>query len=154
MVSEELITAALQSNNHALIALTAEICSSYVPIKNTVALIHELSALGYKHHLGSNIGKTIFEDCANKFPTLFKKFEACSIPFNASPSKLIKKPNTLFFTSHATKYNLTIENIIFIDDKQVNVAAAQSVGMQAIHFRNAKQLRNQLIQWKIITDAR
>ena len=33
---------------------------------------------------------------------------------------------------------------IFIDDKLINVQAAQSVGMHAIHFKNARQLRKEL----------
>ena len=50
----------------------------------------------------------------------------------------------------AQKNSLQPEQIIFIDDKLANVKAAQSVGMHAIHFKNAKQLRKQLIEWNII----
>src|SRR5438128_1030420 len=66
LVSEELIKVAQEAGNHALIELTMRACSSYAPIKKTVAIMHELSRLGYKHHLGSNIGKTVFDDCMEK----------------------------------------------------------------------------------------
>ena len=69
MVSEELIKAAQATNNDALVELIMIVCSSYSPIKKTVTLIQELSDLGYTHHLGSNIGKTVYDDCTKKFPT-------------------------------------------------------------------------------------
>ena len=43
--------------------------------------MHELSKLGYTHHLGSNIGKTVFDDCTEKFPTIFNLFKEVTIPF-------------------------------------------------------------------------
>ena len=63
---------------------------------------------------------------------------------------MIKKPHPDFFISHVQKHNLKPEHIIFIDDKLINVQAAQAVGMHAIHFKNAHQLRRQLQAWKII----
>lgn len=149
MVSEELINAAYAANNHALVELTMKACSSYAPIKKTVKLMNELSALGYTHHLGSNIGKTVFDDCIDKFPTIFNSFAAFTIPFESEHAKIIKKPHPDFFYAHTNKNNLAPESIIFIDDKLANVIAAQSVGMHAIHFKNAKQLRKQLVEWKI-----
>jgi FMN phosphatase YigB (HAD superfamily) len=150
MVSEELINAARNANNDALIELTIKACSSYAPIKKTVSVIQELSALGYIHHLGSNIGKTVFDDCAEKFPGIFNSFKDFTIPFESAESKIIKKPHPDFFYAHINKHNLQPEHIIFIDDKLANVHAAQSVGMHGIHFKNAKQLRKQLSQWKIL----
>jgi FMN phosphatase YigB (HAD superfamily) len=150
MVSEELINAARDANNDALIELTLKACSSYAPIKRTVALMKELSDLGFIHHLGSNIGKSSFEDCTEKFPTIFNTFEGFTIPFESEQETIIKKPHPDFFYAHVDKHNLKPEQIIFIDDKLANVHAAQSVGMHAIHFKNAKQLRKQLVEWNII----
>jgi FMN phosphatase YigB (HAD superfamily) len=150
MVSEELINAARDANNDALIELTLKACSSYAPIKKTVALMKELSELGFIHHLGSNIGKSSFEDCAEKFPTIFNRFAGFTIPFESEQERIIKKPHPDFFYAHIDKHNLKPEQIIFIDDKLTNVTAAQSVGMHAIHFKNAKQLRKQLIEWNIL----
>ena len=151
MVSEELIKAAHDTGNNALVELTIKACSSYAPIKKTVAIMHELSTLGYKHHLGSNIGKTVFDDCAEKFSTIFNLFEQATIPFISTKSgAIIKKPNLEFFYAHATKYNLQPHQLIFIDDKIANVHAAQSAGMHAIHFKNAHDLRKQLMKNKIL----
>lgn len=151
MVSEELIKAAQQAGNDALVELTMKACSSYSPIKKTVALMNELSNLGYTHHLGSNIGKTVYDDCMDKFPTIFNLFKEITIPFESENAKIIKKPHPDFFHSHTIKSNLKPEQIIFIDDKLANVKAAQSVGMHAIHFKNARQLRQELKKWNIIT---
>jgi FMN phosphatase YigB (HAD superfamily) len=149
MVSEELIKAAQNANNDALIELIMNVCTSYSPIKKTVAIMQELTQLGYTHHLGSNIGKTVFDDCTQKFPTIFNLFKEATIPFEYA-AKMIKKPHPDFFYAHTQKHNLKPEHVIFIDDKLANVQAAQSVGMHAIHFKNARQLRKELINLKII----
>jgi FMN phosphatase YigB (HAD superfamily) len=151
MVSEELIKAAQQAGNDALIDLTIQACSSYVPIKKTVALMQELSHLGYTHHLGSNIGKTVFDDCTEEFSDIFSQFKEVIIPFESPENrKIIKKPNPDFFLTHVKKHNLKPQQILFIDDKLTNVQAAQSVGMHAIHFKNARDLRRTLINHKIL----
>lgn len=150
MVSEELIKAAQEANNHALVELTMQACSSYSPIKKTVLLMQELSNLGYTHHLGSNIGKTVFDDCSEKFSAIFNLFEGVTIPFETENAKIIKKPHPQFFHTHTANYNVQPDQMIFIDDKLANIQAAQSVGMHAIHFKNAKDLRNQLIKHGIL----
>jgi|SRR5438445_3550605 len=150
MVSEELIKAAQEAGNDALVELTMQACSSYRPIKKTVALMNELSQHGYIHHLGSNIGKTVYDDCTDKFPTIFSLFKEITIPFESEDSIIIKKPHPDFFHSHTKKHNLQPEQIIFIDDKLTNVQAAQSVGMHGIHFKNPRQLRKELKKWNII----
>jgi FMN phosphatase YigB (HAD superfamily) len=149
MVSEELVKAAQNAHNDALIELIMNVCTSYSPIKKTVAIMQELSQQGYTHHLGSNIGKTVFDDCTQKFPTIFNLFKEATIPFESS-AKMIKKPHPDFFYAHIQKHNLKPEQIIFIDDKLVNVQAAQTIGIHAIHFKNARQLRKELIKRNII----
>jgi FMN phosphatase YigB (HAD superfamily) len=149
MVSEELIKAAHNANNNALVELIMNVCTSYKPIKKTVAIMQKLSQQGYTHHLGSNIGKTVFDDCTQQFPAIFNLFKAVTIPFESS-TKMIKKPHPDFFNVHIQKHNLKPEQIIFIDDKLVNVQAAQSIGIHAIHFKNARQLRKELITRNII----
>lgn len=151
MVSEELIKAAQEANNDALIELTIQTCSSYAPIKKTVIIMQELSDLGYTHHLGSNIGKTVYDDCTEKFASIFSMFKEATIPFESPESgKIIKKPNLEFFYTHANNNALQPHQLIFIDDKIANVHAAQSAGMHAIHFKNARDLRKQLIKHKIL----
>lgn len=150
MVSEELVQAAQTTGNDAFIELITQVCSAYSPIKETINIIQDLSQLGYKHHLGSNIGKTVFDNCMVKFPTIFEVFEGHSIPFNTLDTKIVKKPDPDFFTTHLQKYNLKPEHLIFIDDKLINVQAAQSVGLHAIQFKSAAQLRDELVTLNIL----
>jgi FMN phosphatase YigB (HAD superfamily) len=151
LVSEELIKAAAQAHNDALIELTIKACSAYAPIKKTVIIMDELSQRGYKHHLGSNIGQTVFDDCLEKFSRIFNLFEEVTIPFVSSQTNsIIKKPNPEFFYAHLKKHNLQAHQVIFIDDKLANIHAAQSVGMHGIHFKNAQDLRKQLISHNIL----
>src|SRR5436190_2471360 len=91
MVSEELIKAAQETNNQAFIDLTIAACSSYKPTQKMVALMHELSELGYDHHLGSNIGKTVFDSCMEKFSPIFDIFKGSTIPFEEGTSGAIIK---------------------------------------------------------------
>ena len=117
LVSEELIKAAQQANNDALIELTIKACSSYAPIKKTVDIMHELSRLGYKHHLGSNIGQTVFDDCMEKFSTIFNLFEQVTIPFTCLQSgRIIKNPTLIFSMPISTNitYLLLISFLLMI----------------------------------------
>lgn len=150
MVSEELVQAARTTGNDAFIELITIVCSAYTPIEDTVHLMQELSVLGYKHHLGSNIGQTVYDNSMTKFPTLFSMFEGNSIPFSTPDNSIVKKPHPDFFIAHTQKYNLKAEQLIFIDDKKANVESAQSIGMHGIQFKNAAQLRKQLIKYGIL----
>jgi FMN phosphatase YigB (HAD superfamily) len=42
------------------------------------------------------------------------------------------------------------QSCLFIDDNPINVAAASSVGIQGVQFRNASQLERELLQMKIL----
>ncbi len=55
-------------------------------------------------------------------------------------SKNLRKELTRFYCSCKSKP----ENIIFIDNELPNVTAAKEVGIDAIHFTNADQLRRDL----------
>lgn len=145
LVSEELLNAARRANNHALIDLVTTVASAYTPIKPTVSLLKELSAKGYKHHICSNIGETVFKKCQDRFKTIFTEFTSFAIPFYMTEKTIIKKPNPYFFINHLNKNNLNPEHVIFIDDKIMNTHAAQSIGIHAIQFTNATQLKKDLV---------
>jgi FMN phosphatase YigB (HAD superfamily) len=150
LVSEELVHAAKTTNNQALVELVTQICSAYSPITGTVNTITTLSNLGYKHHLGSNIGVTVYNYCKHKFADIFDFFEGVSIPFDTSEKKIVKKPHPVFFTTHLQKYNLEPNQCIFIDDRYDNVKAAINLGMHAIHFKNPEQLIKDLEKMGIL----
>jgi len=60
------------------------------------------------------------------------------------------KPDPEIFHILTKKFNLNPENSIFIDDKLVNIKAANLLGFHGIHFQNATLLRNDLKKFKLI----
>ena len=60
------------------------------------------------------------------------------------------KPDPEIFHILTKKFNLNPENSVFIDDKLVNIKAANLLGFHGIHFQNATLLRNDLKKFKLI----
>lgn len=58
----------------------------------------------------------------------------------------LKKPDARLYQILIDRYQVEPEKAIFIDDSPVNVAAAEQLGFQALHFTDPKQLRLDLRQ--------
>ncbi len=144
MTSEELIAAAKKANNQGLIDFAIKVSCSYRPIHKTVEIINKLTNLGYTHHIGSNIGATVYESFEQLYPTIFSLFNAKHIIHYIEGQPVIKKPQPTYFTTYLEKHHLKPEQVVFIDDKYANVKAARSLGITAIHFKNPTQLRTTL----------
>ncbi len=56
----------------------------------------------------------------------------------------VTKPDRQAFLTAAKMNNTPPENCLFIDDLQKNIEGAQSAGLQAIQFKDAKKLRQTL----------
>ncbi|CDZ65394.1 HAD-superfamily hydrolase, subfamily IA, variant 3 [Neorhizobium galegae bv. orientalis] len=54
------------------------------------------------------------------------------------------KPDVAIYEKHARDFGLTPEASIFIDDSQANVEGARAAGWQAVHFKDAETLRQDL----------
>ncbi len=52
----------------------------------------------------------------------------------------LKKPDEKAFTTLLQSLNVLTEDVLFVDDQQKNIDAATSLGMQAVLFKNNKQL--------------
>jgi 2-haloacid dehalogenase len=57
----------------------------------------------------------------------------------------IGKPDPAIFREFLDRFGLIAESTVFIDDSSANVAAARSMGIEAIEFRSAGQVRRDLI---------
>ena len=55
----------------------------------------------------------------------------------------ISKPNKQIFNYLTDKLNINPEECVFIDDKQSNIDAAQSLGMKGILYQNPQQLKQE-----------
>lgn len=60
------------------------------------------------------------------------------------------KPEKEIYNHALKKFNLPPDVCIFIDDKEENVAGAQSLGMAGIHFVGAEDLKQILLTMKVI----
>ncbi len=144
MTSKELVAAAKKANNQGLIDLAIKIGCAYHPINKTVAIINELTNLGYTHHIGSNIGSTVYKAFKQLHPAIFSLFDAEHIVHYIEDQPIIKKPQQTYFATYLEKHNFKPEQVVFIDNKYANVKAARSLGITAIHFKNPTQLRTAL----------
>ena len=60
-----------------------------------------------------------------------------------------RKPFPEIYNLTLERYSISAENSIFIDDNLRNIEAANNLGINCIHFKNAKQLANQLKTYNI-----
>ena len=60
-----------------------------------------------------------------------------------------RKPFADIYNITLDRYNINAENSIFIDDNLRNVEAANALGINGVHFKNAKFLISQLNHFKI-----
>ena len=150
--TEEFIHLARQENNEHLVTFITNICNAQRPIEGTVTIIKELCANGYTHHIGSNIGQTVFEQLSNpdahpQFAELFACFELDkSHVVTHNNGTIIRKPDIRYYQGYLKKNNIDLNKtrVIFIDDRRENIKAARKAGLHAIHFKNPAQLRKDL----------
>jgi len=60
-----------------------------------------------------------------------------------------RKPFKDIYDITLNRFNITAENSIFIDDNFKNIEAANSIGINGIHFKNAEKLVEQLKTYNI-----
>ena len=152
--SEQYIHLTLQHNNPYLAELIVRVANSQKPILGMKEIVQELDELGYDQHIGSNIGFITFHRLINpeKHPQLGPIFEPMdikrSVVVNNDHGHFIKKPDPRFFKRYLKKNNIDLQKtpVIFIDDKPENVRVARALGLDAIRFKNPRQLREELIK--------
>lgn len=100
-----------------------------------------IRSLKKKWRLGllSNTDPLHFNYIVSEFPVIFT-FEKWILSYKVG----FKKPDIRIFQKAIEWASVPPEHILLIDDTGGHVAAAVSLGMQAIHFVSAEQLRNEL----------
>jgi 2-haloacid dehalogenase len=108
-------------------------------LTQTVDVLGELSAAGVRCFVLSNMepGKFALRRARYEF---FELIEGCVI----SGLEGVAKPDQKIFEILLSRYGLTPAETVFIDDMPANVAAAAELGVVAIQFTTAAQLRNDL----------
>jgi putative hydrolase of the HAD superfamily len=90
-----------------------------------------LQRAGIRTGILSNIGDSIAEGIAAKLSWL-SAFDHCTW----SHTLFMAKPEPAIYLKTAAALNTAPVNILFLDDREENVAAAAALGMQAIHYTN------------------
>lgn len=62
----------------------------------------------------------------------------------------VKKPNPEIYKIFCERANCKPENVLFIDDRQENVTAAEKFGMNGIFFTNQKNLEKKLTKLNLL----
>lgn len=107
-------------------------------IPETVSILKKLKAK-YKIYGLTNWSAETFKIAWEKFP-FFKEFDGIVV----SGQERILKPDKRIYYRLLDRYNLKVENIIYIDDNIDNIRAAEEIGMVSILFENARKLDNEL----------
>lgn len=99
-------------------------------VPGAISLIKELIAQGHTVYIISNWDAISFDILKTNHAHLFDLFEDRIV---ISGKINLIKPDPAIYRHLADIFDLEITECIFIDDQLINVQAAQSVGMQAIH---------------------
>ena len=115
-------------------------------IEETVQIFKELKESNkYKIYALTNWSTETFPIAVNKFPFL-KWFDGVVV----SGTEKMRKPFPEFYKLLLDRYNVKAAEAVFIDDNQRNVDAAKMVGIDAITFRDATRLRDELKTRKVL----
>jgi 2-haloacid dehalogenase len=107
--------------------------------EGTLAILRELRRAGVPTYALSNWSAETFATTRALYPFL-DEMDGILISGEAK----VGKPDPAIFREFLRRFGLTAEATVFIDDWDRNVAAAAELGMVAIRFTDAAQLRSDL----------
>ncbi len=115
------------------------------PIQGTVEIAGALKGLGYPLHALSNWS-------AETFPVALRRYEFLNLFDSILISGEVKmaKPDPRIFEIMLQRIHRQAEECVLIDDSAQNIAAAERLGFQVIHFHSSDQLRRRLEQMDIL----
>jgi len=97
------------------------------PIDQNVRLLPELRKQGFRLYFLSNFPLDLFEEVKTGY-YFFKHFDGGVISAQAK----FTKPHSRIYEILLEKYSLMPEECLFIDDIEINVKAAEAVGMKGL----------------------
>jgi HAD superfamily hydrolase (TIGR01509 family) len=118
------------------------------PLDGSIQLLQTLSQAGHRLGLLSNTCDChwqFFRDDV-RFNYLHSSFEQTVLSFETG----CMKPDTDIYRIAARQANCDPESILYIDDLEVNVKAAQSYGFDGIHFQGFSGLLNELTKRELV----
>jgi 2-haloacid dehalogenase len=109
------------------------------PMTDSVELLRELRDGGVRLLALTNWSAETFRHAREGFAFL-EWFEDVVV----SGQEGVAKPDPRIFRLLLERHGLQPGDTLFVDDREVNVTAARSVGMVGVRFRDAEQLRREL----------
>ncbi len=110
--------------------------------KEVIKIIMKLRG---KYRLGVISNLVLLHDVVNRKRNYYKYLQHEVLSYKVG----LIKPDPRIYRLAAKKVGCIPQECVFIDDKSVNVAGARRAGMNAIHFRNAAQLRKDLRKYGV-----
>jgi 2-haloacid dehalogenase len=109
------------------------------PIEESVEILRALKERGVPLYALTNMERETYPGRRDRFPFL-RWFDGTVV----SGFEGVAKPDPRVFELLLERFGLNAASTLFIDDSPKNVAAARSVGMQAIQFESPAVLRKRL----------
>ncbi len=108
-------------------------------ISDTVAVLDDLHARTTPLYALTNWS-------AETFPIARRHFDFLGLfrGILVSGEEQMKKPDPRIFQLLGERYQILLDDSVFIDDNEQNIEAARDAGMRALHFTNDGSLRGQL----------
>jgi 2-haloacid dehalogenase len=115
------------------------------PIHESVEIFRQLKASGkYKLYALTNWQAGLFDIALVRYNFLHW-FDGRVV----SGEEKTRKPFPEFYHRLLDRYHVNPSEALFIDDSLRNVKAAEGLGIQSIHFKSPKQLKEELVKMKI-----
>jgi 2-haloacid dehalogenase len=108
-------------------------------IPRTVKILYEVRPKYNLYGLTNWSAETI-DFAYNRFD-FFEQFDGIVV---SGVEKLIK-PDHAIYHLLLNRYNIKADESVFIDDNAANIKAAKELGFLTVHFKNAEQLREELV---------
>ena len=115
------------------------------PLEEVVEVLSALKSSGISLYILSNWSAETYPVAETRFDFLHW-FDGKVI----SGETGMIKPDPNIYKLLMKTYGLTPQKTVFIDDKSVNVEAADALGIHGIHYKNASKLRNDLGKLKLL----
>jgi len=109
------------------------------PLDQNVRLLPELKKQGFRLYYLSNFPIDIFEEIKTGY-YFFRYFDGGVI----SSEVKFSKPDSRIYKTLLEKYSLVAEECLFIDDLEVNVRAAEALGMKGLVTFGSDEISKEL----------
>ena len=127
------LTGAPRSEAHQVIT------TMHHPNKPLFQYIQKLKQADYTLGIISNVGDELTSFLPQTYVNLFDEI---TLSYHVHAIK----PDPVIYNYHLEKLGLPAKDCVFIDDREPNVAGARQVGMQALLYKNVKELEGNLQQ--------